>query len=108
MIIPQQAKTESYLKGTEDRELGSAARDGMKKRRRTDRQEEQNRTETAAAAAAALTWWALPSAPASRVISGTFFSAYVRFSGRRKISSLSSSSKVELGSGLGRHVIWAE
>jgi hypothetical protein len=78
----------------------------MKKRRRTDRQEEQNRTETAAAAA--LTWWALPSAPASRVISGTFFSAYVRFSGRRKISSLSSSSIVELGSGMGRHVIWAE
>jgi hypothetical protein len=105
LIIPQQAKTESYLKGNEDRELGSAARDGMKKRGRTDRQEEQNRTETAAAA---LTWWALPSAPASRVISGVFFSAYVRFSGRRKISSLSSSSKVDLGSGLGRHVIWAE
>jgi hypothetical protein len=97
LIIPQQAKTESYLKGTEDRELGSAARDGMKKRGRTDRQEEQNRTETAAAAA--LTWWALPSAPASRVISGMFFCAYVRFSRRRKIYSLSSSSKVDLGLG---------
>jgi len=52
LIRPQQAITESYLQGTENRKLGSAARDGIKKRRRPARLEEQ-RTETAATA---LTW----------------------------------------------------
>lgn len=52
LIRPQQAKTESYLQGTENRKLGSAARDGVA------RLEEQRRTETAATA---LTWSALRS-----------------------------------------------
>jgi len=49
LIRPQQAITESYLQGTENWKLGSAARDRIKKRRRPAWLEEQ-RTETAATA----------------------------------------------------------
>ena len=75
LIRPQQAITESYLQGTENWKLGSAARDEIKKRRRPARLEEQ-RTETAATA---LTWPALlPSAPASGV--SKIFSSSFHFS----------------------------